>query len=39
MYKGFDLSGKAAVLTGSTAGMGFAIARGFPLQSLLLIQR
>jgi NAD(P)-dependent dehydrogenase (short-subunit alcohol dehydrogenase family) len=28
MYKGFDLSGKVAVLTGSTAGMGFAIARG-----------
>jgi NAD(P)-dependent dehydrogenase (short-subunit alcohol dehydrogenase family) len=39
MYKGFDLSGKVAVLTGSTAGMGFAIARGFLLQSLLLIQR
>ena len=34
MYKGFDLSGKVAVLTGSTAGMGFAIARGFPLPSL-----
>jgi NAD(P)-dependent dehydrogenase (short-subunit alcohol dehydrogenase family) len=28
MYKGFDLSGKVAVLTASTAGMGFAIARG-----------
>jgi NAD(P)-dependent dehydrogenase (short-subunit alcohol dehydrogenase family) len=28
MYKGFDLSGKVAALTGSTAGMGFAIARG-----------
>jgi NAD(P)-dependent dehydrogenase (short-subunit alcohol dehydrogenase family) len=28
MYKGFDLSGKVAVLTGSTAGMGLAIARG-----------
>src|ERR1700692_2332067 len=28
MYKGFDLSKKVAVLTGSTAGMGFAIARG-----------
>jgi dehydrogenase/reductase SDR family protein 4 len=28
MYKGFDLSNKVAVLTGSTAGMGLAIARG-----------
>jgi dehydrogenase/reductase SDR family protein 4 len=28
MYNGFDLSKKVAVLTGSTAGMGFAIARG-----------
>jgi len=28
MYKRFDLSGKVAVLTGSTAGMGLAIARG-----------
>jgi len=28
MYKGFDLSDKVAALTGSTAGMGFAIARG-----------
>jgi NAD(P)-dependent dehydrogenase (short-subunit alcohol dehydrogenase family) len=28
MYKGFDLSGKVAVLTGSTAGMGLAIAKG-----------
>jgi dehydrogenase/reductase SDR family member 4 len=28
MYKGFDLSDKVAVLTGSTAGMGFAIAQG-----------
>ena len=28
MYSGFDLSKKVAVLTGSTAGMGFAIARG-----------
>ncbi len=28
MYKGFDLSGKVAALTGSTAGMGLAIARG-----------
>lgn len=28
MYKGFDLSEKVAVLTGSTAGIGFAIARG-----------
>ena len=28
MYKGFDLSSKVAALTGSTAGMGFAIARG-----------
>lgn len=28
MYKGFDLSGKVAVLTGSTSGMGLAIARG-----------
>lgn len=28
MYQGFDLSGKVAVLTGSTAGMGLAIARG-----------
>ena len=28
MYQGFDLSGKVAALTGSTAGMGLAIARG-----------
>jgi dehydrogenase/reductase SDR family member 4 len=28
MYKRFELSGKVAVLTGSTAGMGLAIARG-----------
>src|SRR5258708_16494276 len=28
MYKGLDLSDKVAALTGSTAGMGFAIARG-----------
>jgi dehydrogenase/reductase SDR family protein 4 len=28
LYKGFDLSNKVAVLTGSTAGMGLAIARG-----------
>jgi NAD(P)-dependent dehydrogenase (short-subunit alcohol dehydrogenase family) len=28
MYRGFDLSGKIAVLTGSTAGMGLAIAKG-----------
>jgi NAD(P)-dependent dehydrogenase (short-subunit alcohol dehydrogenase family) len=28
MYKGFDLSDKVAALTGSTAGMGFAVARG-----------
>jgi dehydrogenase/reductase SDR family member 4 len=28
VYKGFDLSNKVAVLTGSTAGMGLAIARG-----------
>ena len=28
MYQGFDLSNKVAVLTGSTAGMGLAIARG-----------
>ncbi|MFP3558131.1 SDR family oxidoreductase [Paraburkholderia sp. SIMBA_049] len=28
MYRGFDLAGKVAVLTGSTSGMGFAIARG-----------
>src|SRR5439155_14917836 len=28
MYKGFDHSAKVAVLTGSTAGMGLAIARG-----------
>lgn len=28
MYSGFDLSNKVAVLTGSTAGMGLAIARG-----------
>jgi dehydrogenase/reductase SDR family protein 4 len=27
-YKGFDLSNKVAVLTGSTGGMGLAIARG-----------
>src|ERR1700676_5773581 len=28
MYKGFDLSDKVAALTGSTAGIGVAIARG-----------
>jgi NAD(P)-dependent dehydrogenase (short-subunit alcohol dehydrogenase family) len=28
MYEGFDLSGKVAALTGSTTGMGLAIARG-----------
>jgi dehydrogenase/reductase SDR family member 4 len=28
VYQGFDLSNKVAVLTGSTAGMGLAIARG-----------
>jgi dehydrogenase/reductase SDR family member 4 len=28
MYNGFDLSGKIAVVTGSTTGIGFAIARG-----------
>ena len=28
MYKGFDLSDKVAAITGSTAGMGLAIARG-----------
>jgi dehydrogenase/reductase SDR family protein 4 len=28
VYRGFDLSHKVAVLTGSTAGMGLAIARG-----------
>nr|WP_318230244.1 SDR family NAD(P)-dependent oxidoreductase [Paraburkholderia terrae] len=28
MHRGFDLAGKVAVLTGSTSGMGFAIARG-----------
>jgi dehydrogenase/reductase SDR family member 4 len=28
MYKGFDLSDKVAALSGSTAGMGLAIARG-----------
>ena len=28
MYNGFDLSDKVAALTGSTTGMGFAIARG-----------
>jgi NAD(P)-dependent dehydrogenase (short-subunit alcohol dehydrogenase family) len=27
-FKGFDLAGKVAVLTGSTSGMGLAIARG-----------
>jgi dehydrogenase/reductase SDR family member 4 len=27
MYKGFDLTGKVAALTGSTSGMGLAIAR------------
>lgn len=27
-YKGFDLAGKVAVVTGSTAGIGLAIARG-----------
>ncbi|SFU00321.1 SDR family NAD(P)-dependent oxidoreductase [Paraburkholderia aspalathi] len=29
IYTGFDLSGRVAVLTGSTSGMGLAIARGF----------
>jgi NAD(P)-dependent dehydrogenase (short-subunit alcohol dehydrogenase family) len=28
MYKGFDLSGRVAVLTGPTAGMGLATAKG-----------
>jgi NAD(P)-dependent dehydrogenase (short-subunit alcohol dehydrogenase family) len=27
-YKGFDLAGRVAVVTGSTSGMGLAIARG-----------